>query len=480
MKKDINLIKHKWFKDSFLTTILVVILIAIFIFVNLFVNKLDVNPIDFTKEKLYTLSDESKLQVKNVNEEVHIYFFGYDEGNSCIILAKQYHDVNEKISAEAIDIDKRPDLAQKYGIDSNTSVGIVVESPERYKVLTSSDFITYDMTTFETIDITEQKLTNAIIDTTIAKKPHIYFLTGHDEKRITNELMTINAFIQNEINDVSSLDLLQEDVPEDCDCLVVASPSKDFAELEKDKILDFINKGGNLLWLNNSSIIDVDFQNINKILESYGFDFSKGMVAEQDSSKIVLQNPFLILPDISYHEITKDLYTSAGVVFAGASKINFQDDEKLNELGLEVNSLLTSSNQSVYVEDYAAETIGSTSNSEDGPFTLGAEIIKKIDDNISSKMIVFSNCNFITDITASENTGLKLVNLYNNKDLVLNSIAYLTDRGDTIRIRKDSGLVVYTATQKQDNIVKIIIFLIPILIIILGIIIWQIRRRKNK
>ena len=94
-------------------------------------------------------------------------------------------------------------------------------------------------------------------------------------------------------------------------------------------------------------------------------------------------------------------------------------------------------------------------------------------------MIVYSNCNFITDTTASETTQLKLVNLYNNKDLVLNSIAYLTDRGDTIRIRKDSGMVAYTATQKQDNIVKMIIFLVPIMIIILGIIIWQIRRRKK-
>ncbi len=31
-------------------------------------------------------------------------------------------------------------------------------------------FYTYDTTTYETIDISEQKLTNAIIDTTIAKK----------------------------------------------------------------------------------------------------------------------------------------------------------------------------------------------------------------------------------------------------------------------------------------------------------------------
>lgn len=479
MKKDINLIKQKWFKNSLLTTVLVVIIITIFILVNFWVNKLDLNPIDVTKEKLYTLSEDSKSQVQKINEEVHIYFFGYDEANSTVILAKQYHEINEKISAEAIDITKRPDLAQKYGIDSNTSVGIIVESLERYKVLTSSDFVTYDTTTFETIDITEQKLTNAIIDTTIAKKPHIYFLEGHEEKSLSNELITINAFLQNEINDVSSLDLLKQDIPEDCDTLVIADPQKDFADIETNKILDYINKGGNILWLNNPSLKDLDIPNINKILNVFGFDFSKGMIGEQDSNKIILKNPFLILPNISYNEITKDLYTASGIIFAGAGKINFQNDEKLSELGLEVNNLLTSSDQSVYIEDYTAESLSKASSTENGPFILGAEINKKIDNEKSSKMIVFSNCNFITDTTVSESTNKKLVNLYNNKDLFLNSIAYLTDRGDTIRIRKDSGLVVYTATKKQDLIVKIIIFFVPILIIISGIIIWQLRR-KNK
>lgn len=479
MRKDINVIKQKWFKNSILTAIFVVVIISIFIIINVWVNTLNLNPIDVTKEKLYSLSEDSKSQIEKVNQEVHIYFFGYDENDSAIILAKQYHNINDKILAEAIDITKRPDLAQKYEIESNTSVGIIVEAPERYKVLTSNDFITYDTTTYETIDITEQKLTNAIIDTTIAKKTHIYFLKGHEEKDISDELITINAFIQNEINDVDSLDLLQQDFSEDCDCLVIADPQKDFSELETNKILEYINKGGNILWLNNPYLKKVDFPNINKILDIFGFNFSEGMIAEQDSSKIILQNPFLIMPNITYNDVTKDLYTGTGVAFAGAGKINFKDDEKLNELNLEVNNLINSSEQSVYIEDYTADILANAKNMENGPFILGAEINKKINDTVSSKMIVFSNCNFITDTTVSENSKLKLINLYNNKDLILNSIAFLTDRGDTIRIRKDSGFVAYTATNKQDLIVKLIIFLVPILIIILGIAIWQLRKRKK-
>ena len=480
MKKDINFTKQKVLKDTLLTTILVIILIAVFILINVFINKINFNPIDLTKDKLYSLSEDSKNQIQKINQEVHIYFFGYDENNSIIILAKQYNNINDKISAEAIDISKRPDLAQKYGIEeSSTSVGIIVESPERYKVLTSNDFVTYDTSTYETIDITEQKLTNAIIDTTIAKKPNIYFLTGHNEKDILDELATANAYLQNEIIDVSSLDLLKEDIPENCECIVVANPQKDFDESETNKILEYANKGGNILWLNNPSIQDVDFPNINKILETYGFSFSKGMVGEQNSNKMLLKNPFLLLPNISYNEITKDIYTGTGVAFAGTGKINFQDDEKLKELDVQVNNFIISSEDSMYIEDYSASNLASANNAEKGPFIMGTEINKKFNGITNSKMIVFSNCNFITDLTAGENSTIKLINIYNNKDLFLNSVAYLTDREDTIRIRKDSGVVTYTATSTQDLIVKLIIFIVPLIIIVFGIIIWLIRR-KNK
>ena len=59
MKKIINVIKQKWLKDTVLTTVLVAVIIAIFIAGNIYINKINTNPIDFTKEKLYTLSDES-------------------------------------------------------------------------------------------------------------------------------------------------------------------------------------------------------------------------------------------------------------------------------------------------------------------------------------------------------------------------------------------------------------------------------------
>ena len=72
--------------------------------------------------------------------------------------------------------------------------------------------------------------------------------------------------------------------------------------------------------------------------------------------------------------------------------------------------------------------------------------------------------------------------LRNNKDLLLNTIAYLSDREDSISIRKQTGteyVSFETASGKQDLIVRIIIFAIPLVLIITGIIISIVRKRKK-
>ena len=66
----------------------------------------------------------------------------------------------------------------------------------------------------------------------------------------------------------------------------------------------------------------------------------------------------------------------------------------------------------------------------------------------------------------------------NNKDIILNAVAHLTDRDDMLTIRKDTNTTTYVATENQNTIVKIIIFGVPSIIAIAGIG-FTIRRRKK-
>ena len=481
MNKIVEIFKQKWIGKTIMTILLIVILIVAFIGINIWVQSMNFTPIDVTKEKLYTLSDESKNQIKNITQKVDMYFFGYEDDNVYVQLAKQYNSINENINVETVKITERPDLAEKYGIDSDEAYGIVVQSPDRYKVLTESDFVTYDSNTYETIDISEQKMTNAILDTTMADKPKVYFLTGHEEYQLDTEMTTLGVYLANEVNEINTLDLLSSEMPEDIDCLVIPSPNTDFSDVEVQKITDYINNGGNILWLNDAKVTDTDLPNVQKILDLYGVKIEKGIVLEQDSSKMILENPEFVKPDINYHEITKDIYNASGILMIDTGKIQIAESEKLEELNVTSNVLLQTSETSFLRTDFNNNSLTKSDSDTEGSVTVGVEMQKKINDEKTSKLVLYANGIFATDILIPISTQSQkiAVTFYNNKDLILNTVAYLTNREDAIRIRKDIGTVTYTPTEQEDTIVRVIIFTVPFIIVIIGIVVWQIRRRKK-
>ena len=486
--KFIQTIKKKWLIDGTKTTILVLLIIAVFIAINLGMQALDLTPLDFTQEQLYTLTDESKERVKDIDKDVNIYFIGYTDEDSTVDLAKQYGKANERINVEAIeDVSTRPDLSQKYGIESGTE-GIIVECGERSKVLTASDLVTYDTSTYETISIAEEKLTSSILSVTADEVPKVYFLEGYSDFSLNQNMYMLSIYLGNEVNETDTLDILSVGkVPDDCDTLVITSPSKDFDDVATNAILDYINKGGNILWLNAAIATEVDFPNVNKVLETYGIKpFEVGIIRETDTSKMVSEQPDLIMPEIQYSDITKDIYNTTGVIFVNATKINI-DTDNLDELNVEENDLLLASEGSYFRTDFNNQQNGVADGEEKGTFVVGTEMVKTIQEadeetgteGIESKLVIYGENYFISDYQLSQNSQYGAIQLAYNKDLVLNSIAYLTDREEDITARKDTGTVTYTATEQQDTIIRVIIFAVPALIIIVGIIVWQVRRRKK-
>ncbi|MCI8470255.1 MAG: GldG family protein [Clostridia bacterium] len=485
--KFIEIIKKKWLINGSKTFLLIAIIVAIFIAINILMQKLELTPIDFSQEKLFTLTEESKERVKNINKDVNIYFIGYTDDDMTLDLAKQYKKVNEKIIAEAIDINNRPDLANKYGIESGTQ-GIIVECGEKSKVLTANDLVTYDTTTYETISIAEEKLTSSILNVTSDEIPKVYFLQGYSDYTLTTNMNYLNMYLENEVNEIVTLNILSEGkVPEDCKTLVITTPNKDFDDVATNAIKDYINQGGNILWLNSAITQAKEIPNINSILAIYGINpFEVGRIIETDASKMVSGAPNIIFPTIEYSTITKTQYNTNGVVLIDATKINV-DEDKLEELKVQKTDLLTTSETSFFRTNYTISSVNQQEGEASGEFIVGAELEKTIteaneetgDSKKTSKIVVIGENIFASDYPLTQSSQYPIIAEVNNKDIVLNSIAYLVDREEDITGRKSTGTVTYTATELQDVIVKIIIFIVPIMIIILGIVVWQIRRRKK-
>lgn len=471
MKKFIEFIKKKWLIDTTKTFLLIALLIIAFIAIHIGMNRLNLSPIDVTESKLYSLTEESKNKIKDVSSNVTIYFFGVDEDAAIVNFAKQYTKVNDKISVQAVNYSENPDLYQDYGVSEDNTV-IIVQAPEQYKLLVEDDFTDYDYATGESTDLTEQKITNAILDTTANEKPVLYFLTGHNE---SEKITRFQAYLSNEINEIKTLNLLSDSFPEDCDCLIIANPTSDFQDSETNLIIDYINKGGNILWLNGAP--QEEYPNIQKVLSLYGASIPNGTIRETSASRIIGVSSYFT-PDVSYHKITQNFSSSNAILLFDSSRIDIVDDETLDSLNVTATPFIKSSDTSYFRTDYSNTSQTKADNEEEGPFNIGVEFTKKIDNN-ESKLILYSDLKFATDsITIGNSTQIPL-RLFNNKDLLLNTVAYLTDREDAITIRKDTGAVSYTATQQQDLIIRLIIFIVPLLLIVLGFVIWLIRRRKK-
>ena len=486
--KFIEILKKKWLIKGTTTILLFAIIIAIFIGLNVFLQSLDLTPIDLSQEQLHTLTQDSKDKMSKIDKDVNLYFVGFAEEDPTVDLAKQYKNANEKIKVEVVTAEARPDLVLKYGIESG-STGIIVECGEKSKVLTSNDLYTYDMTTYETINIAEERLTSSIMTVTSNKIPKIYFLEGYSDNYIlAYNMKYLGIYLQNEVNEVETLNILSNGkIPDDCDTLIICSPSKDFDEIATNEIINYINSGRNILWLNAAVTENVDLPNVNKILALYGVKpFEVGTILETDTKKMLSQTPYIIFPEIEYSEITKNINNTTGVLFINPTKINFVDSESLEDLKVVKNDLLKASEKSFFRTNFNIQTIYKTDSDESGEFVVGAELVKTIQaadeennvNEIKSRMIIFGENNFITDYPIG-NSNTPVLILEHNKDLMLNSMAYLVDRQEDITARKSTGTVTYTATEEQNNIIKIVIFTIPILIIITGIVVWIVRRRKK-
>lgn len=479
MKKIIETLKKKWIRDTSKTILLVALLVVVYVGINVVVKKLDLPDIDVTQNKLFTLTEASKQKIKELEKEVKVYVIGAMQDSALVDLVKQYQKENEKISYELVeDITNRADLSTKYEVSTDTV--LIIEVGNNGKVLSNYDLYTYDYTTYQQIDVSEQKLTNAIVDLTLENKPVIYFLTGHGEYAIANEVAGLVDGLENDVNTVKELDLLVDNtVPEDASALVIGTPTKDFESLEADILIQYIKAGGKILWLNDSDFSGKTYPNIQRVLEEFGVRFDNGIILEQDSSKMVLQTANFIVPEVGYTEATYNIATDGGVMLINAGKITMEEEDKLAELGVEVENILTTSAKSLFRTEVTNSSETKISSDIEGSFVLGAKLTKTLADEKSSVLYVIANNVFVSDAPIRVgNSNTAAVNFYNNQDFVLNLLADLSNREDSITIRKDTGIVTYTATKQQDTIIKIIIFSVPVLIIVAGIIVWQMRRRK--
>src|SRR5437868_7268061 len=121
---------------------------------------------DLTAAKQFSLSDQTRKVLGDLKDPVRIKVFALsNEFARFRDRLDEYTYAGKHVSVEYIDPEKKPAVAQQYGITASGTV--VFEYKGRSEKATSDG---------------EQELTNALIKVIQGRQPKVYFVQGHGEK----------------------------------------------------------------------------------------------------------------------------------------------------------------------------------------------------------------------------------------------------------------------------------------------------------
>ncbi|MEG2003822.1 MAG: Gldg family protein, partial [Clostridia bacterium] len=252
-----NNIKSKKLKYGSLSIVFTIVFIVLIIALNLVVSSLADSvglKIDLTDEQLFSLSNETDvaLQVALGEEyktfDVTIYFLaerdiyeyydmnfyaasGQDKSYYTRVrdLTEEYQrKYSNNIKVEFVDINKEPELANKYKNESQTALtanNIIIQGKYHYRIITFDSLYQRSDKDNSLYSFNgEQRLTAAILQASLAEAPVISFTTGHGEK---HDSALDEIFAATEFN-VKTVDLMKENIDPKTKILVIFNPLSDF------------------------------------------------------------------------------------------------------------------------------------------------------------------------------------------------------------------------------------------------------------
>lgn len=193
---------------------------------------------DLTAAKQYSLSDQTRNVLRNLQKPVQIKVFA--EGNDFARFRDrldEYQYASKQVSVEYIDAVKRPTAASQYQVQS---LGTVV--------------IEYDGRTERVTSDGEQELTNGLIKVIQGKQSKVYFVQGHGEKSTDMSeragYSTIGSALGSDNYAVDKIVLAQQkEVPADATVLIIAGPKTDLFGPEIEMLKAYLARGGKVFFL---------------------------------------------------------------------------------------------------------------------------------------------------------------------------------------------------------------------------------------
>jgi len=410
---------------------------------------------DLTKDKVYTLSEQTISTLKGLRQEVKITaFFGASEGEGIELegRVRQYKQFTEKLSLEVLDPNKHFQEAEKANVTSATA-RIVVRSGDKDA---------------RAKDSSEESITNAIAQVTRGAAKKVYFTKGHGEHGPADgSERGLKSFVDNLKGEGFVIDELLlptiKAIPADAQAIFVAGPVAALLDPEAKLLKEWAEKGGKLVLL-----LDPGVQSgLEKMLAGWGIGVGNDTVIDPESQ----QPEVAIAQHYADHPITKSRTAGAAlpVVLPLARSVA---KTKAGADGWTVVELAKT----------GASAWGETELSRDqpvqydpgkdtpGPVSLGVAATKGSGDT-EARVVVIGNSSFAANGT---------YRFLGNKDFAINAVSWTAKDETKIAIRpvRRTGNLLFLSVEQKKGIFLFALNVLPFALLAAGLLVWQARKSR--
>ena len=456
----------------------VIVILAVLAAVNFLANRYD-KSFDSTKNKQFSLSDQTMKVVKGLKQDVNFTYFGETTSfTGAKDLLDRYSALSPDVHVKYVDPVKKPTVAKAAGFRSDSP--IVIQTGSRSEGAKS---------------LTEEEVTGALIRALKTGERNVCFLTGFGEKSIDeensgNSFAFLKQLLERDNYKVRSQSLKPAasepgksvaigqaapmgnvDVPKDCTVLVAGGPETSYPQPVANAIKTYVENGGRaLIMLDNVLKIGrsepaSEQPDLSKVLEGWGITVNKDLVLDLSGvGQIFGFGPEVpLILQYETHPIVAPL-SRIPTAFPLVRSLEVKSGDKSTP-----TKLLATGDDSVAVTDIGAGGQIDPKKGKKGPLTLAA--VGTYSGTPQGRYAVFGSSLWATNsLVGSRQLG--------NRDLFVNTVNWLSSDEDLISIRPKApeDQQINVTPQRLNSLFWISIVIFPLGVVGFGLATWWKRR----